>query len=175
MPVSVSVPAPVLVRPVEPLMTPDSVPVIVAATSTVPPPVPNAMALVKVSVPVRASVVPVSVTVPPTSALLEPTDSVPAATVTPPVRPVLLVEADSVSVPVPVLVSAWAPPDSAPDRVTAASVWIVAAPLSATALSMVVAPVTWSVVPAASVTAPVPRLPSAATLSVPAETVVVPE
>ena len=46
---------------------------------------------------------------------------------------------------------------------------------TAMALSMVVAPVTWSVVPAASVTAPVPRLPSAATLSVPAETVVVPE
>ena len=61
---------------------------------------------------------------------------------TPPVRPVLLEVPESVSVPVPVLVSAKAPPDSAPDRVTAASVWIVAAPDSATALSMVVAPVT---------------------------------
>ena len=140
-PVSARVPVPVFDRAVEPLTAPDKVAVNAELTLIVPPPVPSATALVKVSVPVRLSVAPVSVTVPPTSALLDATASVPAETVTPPVRFVLLVEAESVSVPVPVLVSAWAPPDSAPDRVTAASVWIVAAPLSATALTRVAAEV----------------------------------
>ena len=61
-----------------------------------------------------------------------------------------------------------------PESVTAALLLTVAAPLSAMALSMVVAPVTSSVVPAARVSAPLPRLPSLATLRVPALTVVVP-
>ena len=66
------------------------------------------------AVAVSDSVPPFSVTVPAASALLEPTDSAPAEIVMPSVRPVLLVEPDSVSVPAPVLVSACALPERLP-------------------------------------------------------------
>ena len=62
-----------------------------------------------------------------------------------------------------------------PDRVASAELLTVASPLSAMALSMVVAPAISSVEPAASVTVLLPRLLSLVTDRVPADTVVVPE
>ncbi|MNL51239.1 hypothetical protein D3C87_1743220 [compost metagenome] len=59
-----------------------------------------------------------------------------------------------------------------PERVVLAVLLIVAAPLSAIALSMVVAPLITSVVPAARVMAPEPRLLLLETLRVPASTLV---
>ncbi|MNG39363.1 hypothetical protein D3C84_1274140 [compost metagenome] len=61
-----------------------------------------------------------------------------------------------------------------PESVKEPALLTVASPLRLIALSMVVGPVTESVVPLFSVTAPLPRLPSLLTDSVPELTVVVP-
>ena len=81
---------------------------------------------------------------------------------------------DSVSVEAPDLLRSLAPL-MMPDRVASAELLTVASPLSAMALSMVVASVICNVEPAASVTLLLPRLLSLATDRVPADTVVVPE
>ena len=81
---------------------------------------------------------------------------------------------DSVSVDAPDL-ARLKPPLMTPDRLALAELLSVALPVSAMALSMVVAPVMVSVLPPARLTAPLPRLASLATLRVPALTVVVPE
>ncbi|MCY1558899.1 hypothetical protein D9M68_958740 [compost metagenome] len=62
-----------------------------------------------------------------------------------------------------------------PDQVTAEAACTVAAPASTRLLSIVLLPVMASVVPAARLSAPLPRLLSPAMLSAPALTVVVPE
>ena len=81
---------------------------------------------------------------------------------------------DSVSVEAPDLLKLL-PPLITPDRVALAELLTVALPLRTIPLSMVVAPVTASMVPLERFTAPLPRLASLATLRVPALTVVVPE
>ncbi|MNF49651.1 hypothetical protein D3C84_309290 [compost metagenome] len=78
---------------------------------------------------------------------------------------------DSVSVDAPDL-ARLKPPLITPDRLALAELLTVALPVRAMALSIVVAPVTSRVVPAASERPLLPRLPSLATLSVPALMVV---
>ena len=147
--------------------TPDSVTLaallMVAACDT-------AMALSMVVAPVTVREPPFSVTAPAPKLPSPATLSVPFDTV---VVPVWVCVADKVSVPTPALDRLPAP-SMTPERVTAPALLTVPwPPPRVMALSMAVAPVTCSV-PPSRVSAPAPRLPSPATLSVPADTVVVP-